>query len=71
MEYRFRHKDGSYRWILDRGIAVCSAAGVTRMAGSHTYITVRKRMEQELREGEIRHQTALAELVAELARCRG
>jgi PAS domain S-box-containing protein len=71
VEYRFRHRDGSYRWILDRGIAVRGATGVTRMAGSHTDITERKRMEQELRDGEVRHQTALAEIVADLARCRG
>ncbi len=70
VEYRFRHQDGSYRWILDRGVAVRNAAGVTRMAGAHTDITDRKRMEQELRESELRHQAALAEMAAELARCR-
>ena len=39
VEYRFRHKDGSYVWILDRGVAVCDETGkVIRMAGSHTEI---------------------------------
>ena len=70
VEYRFRHKDGSYRWILDRGLAVRSDAGVSRMAGSHTDITVQKRLEQQLREGERRHQSALAEMTAEFARYR-
>ena len=39
-EYRLRHRDESYRWVLTRGMAVCDAAGrATRMAGSQTDIT--------------------------------
>jgi PAS domain S-box-containing protein len=41
--YRFQHKDGSYIWILDRGVAVRNSAGfVTRMAGSHTHLTEKR-----------------------------
>jgi diguanylate cyclase (GGDEF)-like protein/PAS domain S-box-containing protein len=42
-EHRMRHCDGTYRWMLSRGLAVRGLAGAaTRMAGSQTDITQNK-----------------------------
>jgi PAS domain S-box-containing protein len=52
-EYRIRCKDGSLKWIADRGIAQRDARGnVVRMAGSESDITERKRIEQALRDSQ-------------------
>jgi len=48
-EHRMLHKDGSYRWMLSRGLAVRDESGVAhRMAGSQTDISDRKKAEQKL-----------------------
>jgi len=48
-EYRLRHEDGSFRWMLARGMAVRDGSGrAYRLAGSQTDITDRKRSEEKL-----------------------
>ncbi|WP_392408366.1 PAS domain S-box protein [Chlorogloeopsis fritschii PCC 9212] len=52
-EHRVQCKDGTYKWILDRGQALWDEAGnVMRMAGSHTDMTERRQAEEALREQE-------------------
>ncbi|MFZ2097073.1 MAG: EAL domain-containing protein [Anaerolineales bacterium] len=48
-EHRILHRDGTYRWMLVRGMAVRDANGIAyRMAGSQTDITARKKAEEQL-----------------------
>jgi diguanylate cyclase (GGDEF)-like protein/PAS domain S-box-containing protein len=48
-EFRIRHKDGGYRWMLSRGLAVRNASGQAyRMAGSQTDITAGKTATEQL-----------------------
>ena len=48
-EQRIQHKDGTYHWMLARGLAVWDFNGTaTRMAGSQTDITDRKTAEHRL-----------------------
>jgi PAS domain S-box-containing protein len=50
-EYRIKHADGQYRWMLSRGIVVDESGGGSprRAAGSQTDITDRKMAEAQLR----------------------
>ncbi len=55
VEHRSRHKDGSYRWMLSRGVAVRDSAGrPIRFVGSSVDITDLKHVEEALRASEER-----------------
>jgi PAS domain S-box-containing protein len=55
-EFRMKHKDGSWRWILGRGksIARNSEGKSVRLVGTHTDVNERKKVEEALREKEAR-----------------
>lgn len=72
-EYRMRHKDGSYRWILDRGKIVERDAGGRCLSavGTHIDITLGKEVEAELLRAKEQAETAnraLQSVNAELTR---
>ncbi|MGF2411695.1 MAG: PAS domain S-box protein, partial [Ferruginibacter sp.] len=48
-EYRVKHKNGNYLWILDRGkiINYTASGKPKRIIGTHTDITARKKTEEE------------------------
>ncbi len=48
-EHRLLHKDGTYRWVLSRGLVVRDSSGTAyRMAGSQTDVTERRNLSEQL-----------------------
>ena len=62
MEYRTRHKDGSWIWARARAIGAFEKDGVQYLQGLLTDITERKRAEQELRANRQLLRTTLDSL---------
>lgn len=62
LEYRLIHRDGSVRWVLDRGVVIQrDAAGKPlRIIGTHTDITNSKQIETEL-ENRVKQFQSLSE----------
>ena len=57
VEFRMRCKDGDYKWILSRGMALFDQSGKPqRLVGSHSDIDERKRAEHSLRASEERYR---------------
>jgi two-component system, sensor histidine kinase and response regulator len=55
VKFRARHRDGTYRWMLSRGVAVRDAAGrPIRFVGTRIDITELKETEEKLRESKAR-----------------
>ncbi|MBW8881649.1 MAG: PAS domain-containing sensor histidine kinase, partial [Asticcacaulis sp.] len=49
--FRMKHKDGTWRWILSRGVGTWDRFGQIRsLIGTHTDITEQKAREEELRQ---------------------
>ena len=63
-EHRLLHRDGSYRWILDRGkvMSWLEAGKPLRIVGTHTDITERKLIQQALQASETRYRALEGEL---------
>ncbi|HUC86331.1 MAG TPA: PAS domain S-box protein [Candidatus Acidoferrales bacterium] len=57
VEFRLRHKNGSWRWVSSRGAVIRDASGrPIRMVGAISDVTERKQAEATLRDSEERYR---------------
>jgi len=63
IEFRLRHKDGSYRWIYTHADVLLDAAGKPeRMLGCHIDITELKRVQEQLKASEEKYRSLVDNL---------
>jgi PAS domain S-box-containing protein len=64
LEYRLVHKNGSIRWVLDRGVVIEKTKDglPQKIIGTHTDITERKKSEQALRINEEKYRGIIANM---------
>ncbi|MBS4062998.1 MAG: PAS domain S-box protein [Chitinophagaceae bacterium] len=64
LEYRMLHRDGSIKWVLDRGVVIEKdrRGNPLRITGTHTDITGRKEFEQTLKANEEKYRGIIANM---------
>ncbi len=69
LEYRLRRQDGTYGWILDRGVPLLTGTGVfSGYLGAAIDITDRKHAEEQLQQWTLELETRVDERTQELVR---
>jgi PAS domain S-box-containing protein len=64
LEYRILHKDGTIRWVMDRGVVIelMKDGKPLKIIGTHTDITERKQAEELLQREEQKYRSIIANM---------